>query len=74
MNVPNNNNVVIIRHGEFLTVYSNLDKVYVKLGDKVGTKQAIGTIYTNKAESKTELHFEVWQSKTLLNPEEWLAR
>jgi murein hydrolase activator len=74
MNVPNNNNVVIIRHGEFLTVYSNLDKVYVKIGDKVTTKQKIGTIFTNKDDSKTELHFEVWQSKTLLNPEEWLAR
>lgn len=74
MNVPSNNNVVIIRHGEFLTVYSNLDKVYVKIGDKVTTKQTIGTIFTNKTDSKTELHFEVWQSKTLLNPEEWLAR
>lgn len=74
MNVPNNNNVVIIRHGEFLSVYSNLDQVYVKIGEKVSTKQKIGTIFTDKPDSKTELHFEVWQSKTLLNPEEWLAR
>jgi septal ring factor EnvC (AmiA/AmiB activator) len=74
MNVPNNNNVVIIRHGEFLTVYSNLDQVYLKIGEKVTTKQKIGTVFTNNADSKTELHFEVWQSKTLLNPEEWLAR
>lgn len=74
MNVPNNNNVIIIRHGEFLTVYSNLDQVYVKIGEKVSTKQKIGTVYTSKSDSKTELHFEVWQSKTLLNPEEWLAR
>jgi septal ring factor EnvC (AmiA/AmiB activator) len=74
MNVPNNNNVVIIRHGEFLSVYSNLDQVYVKIGEKVTIKQKIGKIFTNKLDSKTELHFEVWQSKTLLNPEEWLAR
>jgi murein hydrolase activator len=74
MNVPNNNNVVIIRHGEFLTVYSNLDQVYVKIGEKVTIKQKIGTIFTNKTDSKTELHFEMWQSKTLLNPEEWLAK
>jgi murein hydrolase activator len=73
MNVPNNNNVVIIRHGEFLSVYSNLDQVYVKIGEKVTTKQKIGTVFTNKADSKTELHFEMWQSKTLLNPEDWLA-
>ncbi len=74
MNVPNNNNVVIIRHGEFLTVYSNLDEVYVRVGEKVSIKQKIGKVFTNKSDSKTELHFEIWQSKTLLNPEEWLAR
>jgi murein hydrolase activator len=74
MNVPNNNNVIIIRHGEFLTVYSNLDQVYVKIGEKVTTKQKIGTVFTNKSDSKTELHFEVWQSKTLLDPEVWLAK
>lgn len=74
MNVPNNNNVIIIRHGEFLTVYSNLNEVYVRVGDKVSTKQKIGTIFTSKTDQKTELHFEVWQSKTLLNPEEWLAK
>jgi murein hydrolase activator len=74
MNVPNNNNVVIIRHGEFLSVYSNLDQVYVKIGEKVTTKQKIGTVFTDRSDSKTELHFEVWQSKTLQNPEEWLAR
>ncbi|MFO7614406.1 MAG: peptidoglycan DD-metalloendopeptidase family protein [Bacteroidales bacterium] len=74
MSVPNYNNVVIIRHGEFLTVYSNLDQVYVKIGEPVTTKQTIGTVFTNKKDLKTELHFEVWQSKTLLNPEEWLAR
>ena len=73
MSVPNNNNVVIIRHGEFLTVYSNLDKVFVKRGDMVSTRQKIGTIYTNSGESKTELHFEVWQGKSLLNPQDWLA-
>jgi septal ring factor EnvC (AmiA/AmiB activator) len=74
MNVPNNNNVIIIRHGEFLTVYSNLDVVYVRVGDEVTTKQIIGKIFTNKSDSKTELHFEVWQSKTLQDPSEWLAR
>ena len=74
MNVPNNNNVIIIRHGEFLTVYSNLDQVYVRIGEKVTIKQKIGTIFTNKDDNKTELHFEVWQSKTLLDPEEWLAK
>lgn len=74
MSVPNNNNVVIIRHGEYLTVYSNLDEVFVRQGDKVSTKQSIGTVFTNPDESKTELHFEVWRAKTLMNPSPWLAR
>jgi septal ring factor EnvC (AmiA/AmiB activator) len=74
ISVPNNNNVVIIRHGEYLTVYSNLDQVYVKQGDEVEIKQAIGKVFTNPDESKTELEFQVWKSKTLLNPTNWLAK
>ncbi len=74
MSVPNNNNVVIIRHGEYLTVYANLDRVYVREGDEVATKERIGTIFTNPDETRTELHFEVWKAKTLMNPIGWLAR
>ncbi len=73
ISMPNFNNVVIIRHGEFLTVYSNLDKIFVKKGYKVRTKQEIGTIYTDEENSKTILHFEIWKGKTLLDPEIWLA-
>ena len=74
INVPNNNNVVMIRHGEYLTVYSNLDKVYVHKGDPVTTGQEIGSVFTSPVDSRTELHFEVWQSKTLLNPEDWILK
>ena len=73
MSIPNYNYVVMIRHGEFLTVYSNLTEVYVTRGQKLETKQAIGKIYTDTKDQKTELHFEVWKGKTLLNPEGWLA-
>ncbi len=45
--VPGYNNSVIIRHGNYLTVYSNLSQVYVKAGDKVSTRQAIGKIFTD---------------------------
>ena len=48
ISVPNFNNVVIVRHGEFLTVYSNLDEVLVSKGQRVTTKQQIGRIYTNQ--------------------------
>lgn len=73
VSVPGANKAIIIRHGEYLTVYSNLTDVYVKTGDNVKAKQSIGAIYTNTAESKTELHFEVWYGKTLTDPLGWLS-
>jgi len=74
MSIPNYNYVIMIRHGEFLSVYSNLDEVYVQKGDKVETRQEIGRIHTDANESKTELHFELWKGKILLNPAGWLAK
>ncbi|HLN53603.1 MAG TPA: peptidoglycan DD-metalloendopeptidase family protein [Lentimicrobium sp.] len=73
MQLPTYNNVVIIKHGEFLTVYSNLSQVYVKKGEKISTKQRIGKIETDDA-GKTRLHFELWKGKVLQNPESWIAR
>jgi len=73
ISIPNYNYVIMIRHGEYLSVYSNLSEVYVQNGDKIETKQEIGKIHTDKKESKTELHFELWKGKTLLNPSTWLA-
>ena len=74
ISIPNYNYVIMIRHGEYLTVYSNLSEVYVKKGDQVETKQSIGKVYTDKKEMKTEIHFELWKGKTLLNPANWLAK
>jgi septal ring factor EnvC (AmiA/AmiB activator) len=74
INIPNYNYVVMIRHGEYLSVYSNLAEVFVRKGDQITTKQTIGRIHTDPKESKTELHFELWRGKTLLNPSNWLAR
>jgi len=73
MSIPNYNNVVIIRHGEYLSVYSNLEEVFVKRGDEVDIKESIGKVFTDQEVSKTELHFELWKGKTILNPESWLA-
>lgn len=72
VNIPGADKAVIIRHGEYLTVYSNLSDVSVKTGDLVVIKQEIGTIATDAEESKTELHFEVWYGKTLTDPINWL--
>ncbi len=73
ISVPNFNNVVIVRHGEYLTVYSNLDEVLVSKGQQVSTKEPVGRIYTNRNENKTQLHFEIWKAKELMDPSSWLT-
>ena len=73
MAMPNFNNVVIIRHGNFLTVYTNLQEVFVEPGESVEIKEALGVVYTNGDELKAGFHFEIWEGKTLLDPEKWLA-
>ena len=71
--VPGYNNSVIVRHGNYLTVYSNLSQVYVKAGDRVSTSQAIGRIYSDPEDgNSTILHFQLWKEKTKLNPQPWL--
>lgn len=74
-NIPGSGWLVIIRHGEYLTVYSQLEEALVKVGDKVKTKQNIGKIATDQQEGTTELHFEVWKSGGIkLDPESWIAK
>ena len=68
------NYVVLIRHGAYLTVYANLVDVRVKTGDKVLTKETIGKAFTDAEEDVSLMHFELWQEKTLQNPELWLSK
>jgi len=65
---------VIIQHGSYFTVYSNLTEVTVSEGSNVKTKQNIGRVGTNKESGETILHFELWSSKTNtpLNPQSWI--
>jgi murein hydrolase activator len=70
--IPGSNKAVIVRHGEYLSVYSNLDEVYVRMGEKVTIKQPLGLVHSNEEDSKTELHLEIWQNTTKLNPATWL--
>jgi len=73
--ITGGNMAVIIRHGQYLTVYSNLVDVLVKKGDKIDIKQNLGTVYTDPSEdNKTILKFQIWKENQKLNPEEWLAR
>lgn len=70
--IANLNYVVIIRHGDYLSVYSNLKEVTVKKGDKVMTRETLGTVFTSPGESRSRLHFELWQGTVLLNPAGWI--
>ena len=72
---PSASNIgVIIRHGDYFTVYSQLDEVFVNRGDKVKTKQDIGKVHTDRVEGKTEIHFELRHGTETLNPSQWLAK
>jgi septal ring factor EnvC (AmiA/AmiB activator) len=73
MSFQNLNKVVIIRHGEYLSVYSNLSEVNVRDGQDVTAKQIIGRVFTSPEDQKSELHFEIWRGKVIQNPEGWLA-
>ena len=67
------NNSVIIRHGNYLTVYSNLTEVFVTSGDTVKTGQAIGRIYSDpELGGASVLHFQVWKETTKMNPLSWI--
>jgi murein DD-endopeptidase MepM/ murein hydrolase activator NlpD len=68
-----NKYAVIIQHGEYFTVYSNLKEVNVKTDDFVKTKQVIGKVMTDEDEGKSEVHFEVWKGSNKMNPESWIA-
>ena len=70
-----NTYAVIVQHGNYRTVYSNLSKLNVKQGDTVETKQTIGTIFTDpEQDQKTELYFQIYKDRNLLNPELWITR
>ena len=71
----NGNYAVIIQHGNYRTVYSPLKTIFVKQGDKVKGKQAIGSIYTDtNDDNKTELYFQIYKDRSILNPSLWLAQ
>jgi septal ring factor EnvC (AmiA/AmiB activator) len=73
--ITGGNMAVIVRHGQYLTVYSNLIDVTVKKGDKVNVRQNLGTVYADPADgNKAILKFQIWKESTKLNPEDWLGR
>ena len=65
---------VIIKHGEYYSVYTNIENVTVKAGDKVTTKQKIGTAWQDPDDGKTEVHLEIWKGTVLLDPSLWINK
>ena len=72
--VPGGNKGVQLKHGNYISTYYNLSDLYVKKGDKVGVKEALGKIYTNRFNGLTQLKFYLYRDATRLNPEEWIYR
>ena len=71
--ISNTNIAIIVKHGDYFTVYSNLDLVFVQKGDRVNTMQLLGRIHTN-LKGETELHFEVRKGAVPQNPAFWIAK
>lgn len=72
--IPGEGKVVMIRHGEYLSVYSYMSEVFVKKGDKISTKQELGVLINDTGNSGASMHIEIWKGMTKLNPEYWIYR
>lgn len=72
-NTPGFRNIVVVKHGDYITVYANLETVGVKSGQKVTQGQKLGTVGSDFDDANYGLiHFEVWKNQTHLNPADWI--
>lgn len=74
VNMPGAGKFVLIRHGEYLTIYSNLSSVSVKVGDMVKAKQSLGLVAEADNDGGQVLHFELWKGTQKANPELWISK
>ena len=68
--IPGYRNTVIVQHGAYYTVYSNLENIFVKRGDILAANEPIGQV----GRTNTEVHFEIWKEKQRLNPVKWVRK
>lgn len=66
------NKAVMVRHGDYITIYDNLEKVYVKRGDVVNTGQELGAVATSRTSGKTTLHFLIYKNMQKMDPADWI--
>lgn len=74
VSIPGYGTCILVRHGNYYTFYGNIEKIAVKKGDKVTTGQSLGVIFTDPETNTAQMHFQLWQQKTKLNPELWLRK
>ena len=72
--IKGGNKAVLIQHGNYISVYNNLGKVYVKEGDNVVTKQEIGEVFTSPSNNETVLKFMIYDNNHTDNPANWIYR
>ena len=73
VNIPGMQKTVIIRHGQYLTVYAHLDQTQVSKGQKVQTGQTIGRLHVRQEDGQSYLQFQLWKGTAKVNPLPWLA-
>jgi len=66
--------LVQVRHGNYISTYYNIEDITVKEGDKVHTKQSIGTVHTNKSTGRSILKFSIFKDTKFLNPQKWIYK
>jgi septal ring factor EnvC (AmiA/AmiB activator) len=72
--LPGRKKMVLVQHGNYISAYKNLDNVLVKKGEKISTKQKIGTIHTDVTTGKTILAFSLFKETNIQNPEHWVYK
>ena len=72
VSIPGQNIAVIIRHGDFLTVYSNLERVSVKVGDMVSALQPIGEVFSGSPGKQSVFNLQIWKESKIQNPTDWI--
>ncbi len=70
--IPRMNYVVIVKHGEYFTTYTNLKTKNVNRGQKVKANDILGEVFTD-TQGVSEFQFQIWKNKTKLDPEKWLS-
>lgn len=70
----NGTKAVILKHGNYFTVYTNMATVAVRQGQSVSTKQTLGRLYQESGDPHSELHFEIWKEKVHQNPSLWILK